>query len=246
MHLVTIAQLALLPIAYIGITIWIALILFRNSRTIIKVAFVLTMIAAPIGWLANGYSAFQKACSEGRFEDISTPQIENIDGFLVRPHSVRYDSQAPYDLLMQGQYKYLEREFKFKEKQGYTQERIEGRGTRSTLFKDRQSRLDFEVIPPQPVSRLFEPGFKVSRVRVVDAKSSDVKAQATEYVYGGGLIGRYIAYFANGGNQGSDTYGCGYVDRGIHLFRPTIHDKQYLQRDREFILTVLPPSHSGK
>jgi hypothetical protein len=243
MHLYVIARLLLLPIAYVVIIIFIAKTAFHKSRTAFKSTFLLIAIIIPIVWLANGYYAFRVACDTAKFEDFSKEPIENVDGFLVRSHGWRYYSQAPKDLLMQGQYEYLES--KYSDKQGYSQEKRYGFGTKSTFTKDRQSHFDFEVTHPESVTPVLKPGFKISKIRILNAASGDVEAQAVEFVYGGGLIGEYIVYLFNGWNQGNDTYGCGYVDRNIHLFRSQNLYKEYLAKDREFIQKMLIPKQTG-
>ncbi|WP_156302319.1 hypothetical protein [Methylogaea oryzae] len=246
LHLYVIAQLLLLPIAYLALSVLVAKNWFSKSRTNVKAAFFFTATFTPIALLANGYVSFRAACNTAEFDELFTSPIENVDGFLVRHNDSRYDSQAPLNLLKERQYQYFERKFNYKHKHGYTLNTWDGRATRTIFITSRQSRYDFEVTPPEPVSPIFKPGFQVSRVKVLNAINGEIIAQSTEFVYGGGLIGKYVAYLFNEWRQADNAYSCGYIDRNIHLFRSNSLHKEYLTKDRDFINKTLAPHQARK
>lgn len=241
-HLFMIVRLALVPIAYITIVVLVGNFLFRSSRATYKIIFILILTLAPIALFINGYYAFREICREKKFADFSTNLREKVDGFLDRSAPWPYNSTAPTTLLKEGRFKYIEEEFSDGNKQGYLTWTSNGQG--ATFIKERKSRYDFEITPPKAVSPILRPGFLISKIRIVNSINGKTIAQSTEYMFGGGQLGQYIAYISNGWNQGDDMYSCGYIDKNTHKSRPVLY-QEYSDKDSEFIQKVLMPNKSA-
>lgn len=247
-------MLALLPVFYIALAIWIGNAIFGKSRIFQKILFTLTLIFSPIAWLANGYHSFEVACRTGIPENISSSQINNVKGFFLRKSidsAQPYISQITDDFLFKGIYSYVEFG---SEKVGYAHRTKDVTKYGQQYLKNSkiispQSKYDFEISLPEAISPFLKPYFQISKIRILGSSDGVVVSQATEYVYGGGLLGQYIKHF-NG--KGNNSYlGCGYVDSGIHPFRPTngslpALQELYTAKDREFIQkTLVPVSNSS-
>lgn len=222
-------------ILYVGFTILVGIFAFGKSRLIARYAFILVMLLVPLALVANSYQSFQEACKTAKAEDFSSSPIQNIEGYFSRRSfspAENYIGMLSYNLLTGGTYEYIEYGNKTS---GYAQNRMNGAHVKTSKIIARQSEYDFEITKPEEVSKYFSPYFLTSSVRIVRASDGEIISQATEFLYGGGMLG---------GMKG--TYqGCGYVDIGIHPFRPLIGYSQladiYKARDREFILKTLVP-----
>lgn len=241
--------LAILPFLYVTFTALIGNAIFKKSHIFQKILFILTLIFSPIIWLANGYHSFEAACKTGITENISNSPINNIEGFFIRKSAdsaQSYISQITDDFLFKGVYSYIEwgnKEVGYahltKDVTNYGQQYL-----KNSKIINPQSKYDFEITISEAISPFFKPYFQISKIRILSSLDGVVIAQATEHVYRGGLLGQYIKFF-NG--KGNNTYlGCGYVDAGIHPFRPTngslpALQELYLAKDREFIQKTLVP-----
>lgn len=246
--------LAILPLLYVTFTVLIGNAIFKKSHIFQKILFILTLIFSPIAWLANGYHSFEVACETGITENISNSPINNVEGFFLRQSvdsAQPYISQITDDFLFKGVYSYVELGHK---EVGYAHRTKDITNYGQPYLKNSkiinpQSKYDFEIKIPEAISPFLKPYFQISKIRILRSLDEVVIAQATEYIYGGGLLGQYIKFF-NG--KSNNTYlGCGYVDAGIHPFRPTngslpALQELYIAKDREFIQkTLVPVSYSG-
>lgn len=221
-------------ILYVIFIILVGKVVFNKSRLKARYAFILVMLLVPIALVVNSYMTFQEACKSAKTEDFSNSPIQNVEGYFRRnaiSPAENYIGMVSEDLLSKGIYEYIEHG---NTTAGYAIYRMNGGRITNSKIISRQSEYDFEITNPESVSPFLTPYLMTSRVRIVRASDGIIISQATEFLLvGWGLKENY--------------QGCGYVDVGIHQFRPLVagqlNDK-YKERDREFILKTLVPKRT--
>jgi hypothetical protein len=252
-HLYAIAILVSIPLIYFGaVSLIFKRVVKRHSRKI-KTIYITVALAAPSIWLASGYISFRYECnvSEGpKFYSI----IPNVEGFHVKGLHISGGvmttsvSQAPQKLIESGAYRCLETDINgYHVKTTYSKENgIERKQIKFGEEKPFCANYAFEVLPPKPKSIFLKPFHSSLDIVIYNISNGETIANATEHLYGGGIMSIYLKYLAS--IEGAGSYlACGYTSKKPHKWRWNKESTtQYITTDSEFIKTALEPANYGK
>lgn len=244
-HLIGIAILIALPLLYFSIGVIFGKRVLRVKRTSSWLIYIAILAIVPTAWLTNGYLAFRSACNSTDSANFIHP-TNGVDGFYLRRlGNVIGWSRAAFSLVDDHAYNYIEYgdnvyfyRYDYKTKSHMPQQ-----------DREKKSKYELERTLPEPVSPL-KPYYKITRIRILKSETGEILAQATEHVYGGGLLGQYFKYLGSGWSNNHISLACGYVKKSPHYFRPGEGTEDaipiingYLSRDREFIMKTLVPAN---
>lgn len=96
-----------------------------------------------------------------------------------------------------------------------------------------RSTMVVNVLPHRAVEDWWSPPIFDAAVEVRDSDTDQVLAKASELIFGGGLIGKYLRLL--GGDQDFERLSCGFASRSIGPWRPSLTSRprftEYQQAD---------------
>lgn len=87
-------------------------------------------------------------------------------------------------------------------------------------YSSMKSKYVVHLFPMQKIHYWWSPPIFISEIRIEEVSSGRVLAKASELIFGGGLVGRYLSIL--GGDQDFKYISCGYTDTDIGAWRPTL------------------------
>ncbi len=199
-------------------------------------------IALPIGWASAGYSAFKASCASLPNQAFVFAPVNAPEGFLS--DAVHVDSS---DLIERGLFKFVE------QRQNPTKIRRDFAGDkqypRSPIPVKTKwgpiTELTSEHVVTESMElqgdRWWKPPIYIHSLEVKELKSGRVLAKATDLVFGGGILGRYMRLL--GGDQDFEHVSCGYASVDVGAWRPSLTSRprfaQYREADAAFLLRAL-------
>jgi hypothetical protein len=248
-----IANLIYLAI-FLGLTFSpaIAIIFFGRKRFKKSIVFALAAVTvvAPILWAVAGYLDFKSKCSLPSTTILRTSDTR-IKGFLFerRPlesATLTHGSVDMETLISQGEFEYINqmdsskrvRVLRVGERLGPSVFNVET-SWESPASLDDEYRV--REIPLERISRTWEAPIYLTGLEIIEPRSNQTIARATEWVFGGGILGPYLRLI--GHDQDYDHLACGYISEQPTPWRPTLVNRpeyaKYFNADRTFLSRVL-------
>jgi len=219
----------------------------------LAVLLALVLGGLPAFWIHNSISQFRATC-------VSVPKAQVLlqpppqDGFLLDSHSIKEIAISKFistdTFLEQGTFAYVE-------EYAWSREYARANGLRMEYRRRYPNRLEVDkeqrsaYIFVTEVAKIGEFGAPLYEVRHSIRRTSDSStvSTATDIVFGGGIIGSYIALSGAYAKEDQDAVliSCGYADGEIGSWRPqNISDPRwtkYKGADLRFLSSVL--KHRG-
>lgn len=221
---------------------------WRWSPTL-AVLLALVLGGLPAFWIHNSLAQFRVACS-------SVPKAQVFlqpppqDGFLLDSHAITKIAVSkfisPDTFLEQGTFSYVE-------EYAWPPEYARANGLKMEYRRRYSNRLEVSKEPPSTfmfateVENIGEFGAPLYEVRhsIRRIANSSIVSTAIDIVFGGGIIGSYLALFRAYAKEDQDAVliSCGYADSGVGAWRPqNISEprwKNYREADFLFLISAL-------
>lgn len=109
------------------------------------------------------------------------------------------------------------------------------------------SPISVHLLPTQAIGKWWLPPIYEARIEIRESRTGAVLARATDVIFGGGLIGKYMRLI--GGDQDFERLSCGYASADIGPWRPSLSTRpqvrEYEQADRALLLAPFRETKSA-
>jgi hypothetical protein len=198
-------------------------------------------------WITYSYQTFSQLCNKiPNTSFYSFPELKP-NGFMVyylERHSLPGNFSG-HPALESGAFEWME--IRGKESRNLRTEFHKSRNIKhSKLNEGFKSNYIFKVMP----LTLFKEGFfapiYLYKVQLTERLTGKILAEASELVFGGGILGSYMGLIE--GDQDFRYHSCGYVSQKIGPWRPTLStrplSKGYYNTDKKFIIRALSSANN--
>lgn len=218
-------------------------ILTRRVR--LRWLFPTALMLLVLTWSFTGYLAFKRGCRTiPKFEVLAPPSTPPV-GFMLygdASTSMGYAFSAGA-VLETGAFQFIDMEGGRRCTGVKPHERSPEFPITSQCSQHASTTSEFavHVVPMKPVHYWWSPPIFVSEIRVEEVKSGNVIARASDLIFGGGVVGRYLRLL--GGDQDFKHLSCGYASADIGPWRPSLTSRprfaEYKAADVAFVAKAL-------
>lgn len=215
----------------------------RASLPAIKWLLPLAAIALVTAWAVASVRTFQRACDAHLGREAALAYRGQAKGLVVRDATRTFPPRAGFDwqpVLETRTVEFVDIDRQRMCSGDKQHPRLPYSIQRSCDMSPRPE-LVVQVHPIRPVQHWWHPPIFEVSTDVTEVVSGPVLARATDIVFGGGLVGKYMRLF--GGDQDYEFLSCGYASKNIGPWRPSLasHPRfgQYREADLALIKAVV-------